>query len=293
MIFEFSVPRNRLLGALFHPYSFCWMPLLGRVICGTGAPFRYLAESVRVFPKPEEVAEMIRRAGFSDVSFRRLFDGLAVIYLGVEPGGTMDDRPACEADRRPVPALRHVQDRLPGDGALPVGSGEALRGLLSARADGSLPRAGRRPHSGDGSARRRRGQLHPVRHLRHAVPLRDRHAAGDGHAGAEGRHVGKHLDEKKPVLAPTEDAVLERLRAITGSPWATNDPAILFTYADDPFPLAGIRMPRYVVLPGSGTRSRPSSRWPTSSTCRSPYAATAAACSGSSSPTGSSWTWTE
>ena len=64
-------------------------------------------------------------------------------------------------------------------------------------------------------------------------------------------HVGKHLDDGKPVHAPTEDAVLERLRAITGTPWATNDPAILFTYADDPFPLAGIQMPRYVVLPGS------------------------------------------
>jgi FAD binding domain len=64
-------------------------------------------------------------------------------------------------------------------------------------------------------------------------------------------HVRKHLDEKKPVHAPTEDAVLKRLRTITGSDWATNDPAILFTYADDPFPLAGVRMPRYVVLPGS------------------------------------------
>lgn len=64
-------------------------------------------------------------------------------------------------------------------------------------------------------------------------------------------HVGKHLDDGKPVHAPAEDAVLERFRTITGKPWATNDPAILFTYADDPFPLAGVQMPRYVVLPGS------------------------------------------
>src|SRR5512139_4020570 len=64
-------------------------------------------------------------------------------------------------------------------------------------------------------------------------------------------HVREHLDEKRPVLQPEEDAVLRRLRIITGDEWATNDPAILFTYADDPFPLAGIRMPRYVVLPGS------------------------------------------
>ncbi len=85
-ILEFSVPRNRLLGGIFHLYSFYWVPFLGRVICGTGAPFRYLAESVRVFPKPEAVAGMILGAGFGEVSFRRMFDGLAVVYSGVKPG---------------------------------------------------------------------------------------------------------------------------------------------------------------------------------------------------------------
>lgn len=64
-------------------------------------------------------------------------------------------------------------------------------------------------------------------------------------------HVRTHLDEKRPVQRPEADEALTRLRAIVGHDWASNDPAILFTYADDPFPLAGIRMPRYVVLPGS------------------------------------------
>jgi demethylmenaquinone methyltransferase/2-methoxy-6-polyprenyl-1,4-benzoquinol methylase len=86
MIFEFSVPMNPLLRGLYHVYSFCWMPLLGRLICGTAAPFRYLAESIRVFPKAEDVAAMIRDAGFLDVRFRRLFNGIAVVYLGVRPG---------------------------------------------------------------------------------------------------------------------------------------------------------------------------------------------------------------
>jgi hypothetical protein len=65
------------------------------------------------------------------------------------------------------------------------------------------------------------------------------------------QHVRDHLDAKKPVVRPAEDDVLRELRAIVGFDWASNDPAVLFTYADDPFPLAGIRMPRYVVLPGS------------------------------------------
>jgi hypothetical protein len=41
------------------------------------------------------------------------------------------------------------------------------------------------------------------------------------------------------------------LRDIVGEEWATNDPAILVTYANDPFPLADMQMPRYVILPGS------------------------------------------
>jgi UDP-N-acetylenolpyruvoylglucosamine reductase len=63
--------------------------------------------------------------------------------------------------------------------------------------------------------------------------------------------VQEHRAGNKPVLKPAADDILKKLRAIVGQEWASNDPAILFTYADDPFPLTGIRMPRYVVLPGS------------------------------------------
>lgn len=52
-----------------------------------------------------------------------------------------------------------------------------------------------------------------------------------------------------PVVIETDEA-LRRLREIVGDDWATNDPAVLITYANDPFPLADMKMPRYVVLPG-------------------------------------------
>ncbi len=56
------------------------MPFVARMICGTDGPFRYLAESIRGFPPPEQVADLLRSAGFSDVAFRRLTAGLAVLY---------------------------------------------------------------------------------------------------------------------------------------------------------------------------------------------------------------------
>lgn len=64
-------------------------------------------------------------------------------------------------------------------------------------------------------------------------------------------YVAEHQSRNKPVLSPPEDETLRGLQEIVGPDWASNDPAILFTYADDPFPLAGPRMPRFVVLPGS------------------------------------------
>jgi demethylmenaquinone methyltransferase/2-methoxy-6-polyprenyl-1,4-benzoquinol methylase len=82
LILEFSLPRLRWQKSLYHFYSFRIMPLIARLICGTSGPFRYLAESIRVFPPPERVAGMIGRAGFAGVTFRRLTAGLATLYNG-------------------------------------------------------------------------------------------------------------------------------------------------------------------------------------------------------------------
>ena len=86
MVLEFSLPANPLLRGLYHFYSCNWMPFAGRLICGTGTSFRYLAESIRVFPAPEGLAGRMRHAGFTDVGFRRLTNGIAVVHLGTKPG---------------------------------------------------------------------------------------------------------------------------------------------------------------------------------------------------------------
>lgn len=85
VVLEFSLPANRLLRGLYHFYSFYWMPLAGRLVCGTGTSFRYLAESIRVFPGPEGISDTMRRAGFAGVRFLRLTNGIAVVHLGVKP----------------------------------------------------------------------------------------------------------------------------------------------------------------------------------------------------------------
>ena len=62
-------------------------------------------------------------------------------------------------------------------------------------------------------------------------------------------YVEAHVRQGKEVKKAESDDTLDRLRKIVGDEWATNDPAVLLTYANDPFPLAGMQMPRYVLLP--------------------------------------------
>jgi FAD/FMN-containing dehydrogenase len=67
--------------------------------------------------------------------------------------------------------------------------------------------------------------------------------------GALKDHVSDHLGRGGGVESRKPDHILDSLRAIVGEEWAENDPAILLAYSNDPFPLAGMQMPRYVVMP--------------------------------------------
>jgi demethylmenaquinone methyltransferase/2-methoxy-6-polyprenyl-1,4-benzoquinol methylase len=82
---EFSLPRRRWQRALYAFYSFRLMLPAARLITGTDGPFRYLAETIRVFDPAEVVAGRLHRAGFVDILFRPVSLGLAVIYSGRKP----------------------------------------------------------------------------------------------------------------------------------------------------------------------------------------------------------------
>jgi demethylmenaquinone methyltransferase/2-methoxy-6-polyprenyl-1,4-benzoquinol methylase len=84
MCLEFSKPKNRLFRRLYDMYSFHFMPLLGRLVVGTGQPYACLTETIRMFPLPEELIAILNRIGFSHVTYRRLTNGIAVIHHGVK-----------------------------------------------------------------------------------------------------------------------------------------------------------------------------------------------------------------
>jgi len=66
-------------------------------------------------------------------------------------------------------------------------------------------------------------------------------------------HVRLHLNNGGEVLTAEKDSILDELREIVSDYWATSDRAVALTYSHDPCPIAGQRMPDYVIMPNSTT----------------------------------------
>jgi len=57
------------------------MPLAGEIVAGNRQAYTHLPETIRLFPLPEELAAILKKIGFSHVTYRRLTNGIAVIHL--------------------------------------------------------------------------------------------------------------------------------------------------------------------------------------------------------------------
>jgi demethylmenaquinone methyltransferase/2-methoxy-6-polyprenyl-1,4-benzoquinol methylase len=79
---EFSTVDVPVLDAAYDFYSFNVIPVLGRTVVGDAEAYRYLVESIRRFPKPQVLAEMISAAGFRRVNYRMLTGGVVALHSG-------------------------------------------------------------------------------------------------------------------------------------------------------------------------------------------------------------------
>lgn len=84
LVLEFSKPRSALLARAYDAFSSLW-PAMGRAVAGDADSYRYLNESIRMHPPQEELADMMRRAGFEAVRFHDLIGGIVALHRGIRP----------------------------------------------------------------------------------------------------------------------------------------------------------------------------------------------------------------
>lgn len=82
MVLEFSQLPNAAMQKAYDLYSFNVIPRMGQVIAGDSDSYQYLVESIRKFPGQDRFAEMIRAAGFENVSYRNMTFGVAALHAG-------------------------------------------------------------------------------------------------------------------------------------------------------------------------------------------------------------------
>jgi demethylmenaquinone methyltransferase/2-methoxy-6-polyprenyl-1,4-benzoquinol methylase len=82
---EITRPRG-ILRLFFRLWFDGLVPLLGKVLPG-GEAYTYLPASVRRFPGPGDLAEVMRRAGFAEIAWRRLGGGIVALHTAIRAGG--------------------------------------------------------------------------------------------------------------------------------------------------------------------------------------------------------------
>ena len=82
LVLEFSKPRLPALEPVYDFYSFKVLPMLGKLIAGDEASYRYLAESIRMHPDQETLKQMMQQAGLERCEFFNLSGGIVALHRG-------------------------------------------------------------------------------------------------------------------------------------------------------------------------------------------------------------------
>lgn len=82
LVLEFSHVENALLNKLYDVYSLHFIPKLGEWIANDEASYQYLVESIRQMPNQAALASLMEAAGFEDVSFENLSNGIVALHSG-------------------------------------------------------------------------------------------------------------------------------------------------------------------------------------------------------------------
>ncbi len=82
LVLEFSKPQHELMRKVYDLYSFKVLPKMGELITQDAGSYEYLAESIRMHPDQETLKQMMVNAGFEQVDYTNMTDGIVALHRG-------------------------------------------------------------------------------------------------------------------------------------------------------------------------------------------------------------------
>ncbi len=81
IVLEFSKVAKPL-EKVYDLYSFKLLPKIGQLIAGDADSYRYLAESIRMHPRQDELKQMMEEAGLEKVEYFNMTGGVVAVHRG-------------------------------------------------------------------------------------------------------------------------------------------------------------------------------------------------------------------
>ncbi|WP_019867890.1 bifunctional demethylmenaquinone methyltransferase/2-methoxy-6-polyprenyl-1,4-benzoquinol methylase UbiE [Methylovulum miyakonense] len=82
IVLEFSHPTDKVTEKVYDFYSFNILPKIGRFVAKDEESYRYLAESIRMHPKQEELKKMMENAGLERCEYFNMTQGIVAVHRG-------------------------------------------------------------------------------------------------------------------------------------------------------------------------------------------------------------------
>ncbi|MGR8934402.1 MAG: bifunctional demethylmenaquinone methyltransferase/2-methoxy-6-polyprenyl-1,4-benzoquinol methylase UbiE [Gammaproteobacteria bacterium] len=82
IVLEFSHPTDKITEKVYDFYSFNILPKMGEIVAKDADSYRYLAESIRMHPKQEELKRMMENAGLERCEYFNMTHGIVAVHRG-------------------------------------------------------------------------------------------------------------------------------------------------------------------------------------------------------------------
>jgi demethylmenaquinone methyltransferase/2-methoxy-6-polyprenyl-1,4-benzoquinol methylase len=82
IVLEFSHPIDPITEKVYDFYSFNLLPKIGAIVAKDEDSYRYLAESIRMHPKQDELKAMMENAGLERCEYFNMTQGIVAVHRG-------------------------------------------------------------------------------------------------------------------------------------------------------------------------------------------------------------------
>jgi len=82
IVLEFSHPIDKVTEKIYDFYSFKLLPKIGAIVAKDEDSYRYLAESIRMHPKQDDLKQMMENAGLERCEYFNMNQGIVAIHRG-------------------------------------------------------------------------------------------------------------------------------------------------------------------------------------------------------------------